>query len=92
MRAYELLTTEGRNDGGLEYESAVLNAMSAAQVPGLEWQADTSAGYSSHGEGDIEATYNGNKFNIEVKASINDQMARVRNPPNCRTHCAEGVK
>lgn len=74
MRAKELFTIEGRNDGGLEYESAVLNAMSAAQVPGLEWQADTSAGYSSHGEGDIEATFNGNKFNIEVKASINDQM------------------
>jgi hypothetical protein len=74
MRARELFTAEGRNDGGLEYESEVLKAMAAAQVPGLEWQADTSAGFSSHGEGDIEATYNGNKFNIEVKASINDQM------------------
>lgn len=74
MRAKELFTTEARNDGGLEYESAVLTAMSQAQVPGLEFQADTSAGFSSHGEGDIEASYNGSKFNIEVKASINDQM------------------
>lgn len=74
MRARELFTNEGRNDGGIEYENAVLKAMSAAQVPGLEFQADTSAGFSSHGEGDIEASYNGNKFNIEVKASINDQM------------------
>ena len=74
MRAHELLTTEGRNDGGIDYENAVLKALSAAQVPGLEFQADTSAGFSSHGEGDIEASYNGNKFNIEVKANKNAQL------------------
>lgn len=74
MRAKELFTSEGRNDGGLEYEAAVLAAMSQAQVPGLKFKADTSAGFSNTGEGDIEANYNGQKFNIEVKASINDQM------------------
>ena len=74
MRAIEFFTNEGVNSGGLEYEAAVLTAMSQAQIPGLEFQGDTSAGFSSHGEGDIEATYNGSKFNIEVKASINDQM------------------
>ena len=71
MRAKELFTSEGRNDGGLEYEAAVLAAMSQAQVPGLKFKADTSAGFSNTGEGDIEANYNGQKFNIEVKASIN---------------------
>lgn len=74
MRAKEFFTNEGRNDGGVDYENRVLKAMGAAAIPGLEFQGDTSAGFSSHGEGDIEASYNGNKFNIEVKASINDQM------------------
>jgi len=74
MRAYELLTTEGRNDGGLAYEAAVLNAMTQANVAGLEWQADTSAGFSNQGAGDIEAIYNGKAFNIEVKSGAKDQM------------------
>jgi len=75
MRANELFNLdEGRNDGGLAYEAAVLNAMSAAQVPGLEWQADTSAGFSNQGAGDIEAVYNGKAFNIEVKSGRKDQM------------------
>lgn len=74
MRAIELFTTEGRNDGGLEYESTVLKAMAAAQVPGLEWQVDTSAGFSNQGAGDIEAVYNGKAFNIEVKSGAKDQM------------------
>lgn len=74
MKINELFTNEGRNDGGLAYEKAVLAALSQAQVPGLEWQADTSAGFSNQGAGDIEATYNGKAFNIEVKSGAKDQM------------------
>lgn len=74
MKINELFANEGVNAGGIEYEKKVLAALSAANVAGLDFKADTSAGFSSHGEGDIEASYNGNKFNIEVKASINDQM------------------
>ena len=74
MKINELFAKEGVNTGGLDYESVVLTALSAAQIPGLEWKADTSAGFSSHGAGDIEAMYTGKTFNIEVKASINDQM------------------
>lgn len=74
MRAIELLTTEGRNDGGLAYEKSVLAALASAQVQGLEFEADTSAGFSNQGAGDIEAVYNGKAFNIEVKSGAKDQM------------------
>tara|TARA_R110000868_G_scaffold4177_7_gene25984 strand:- start:3261 stop:4055 length:795 start_codon:yes stop_codon:yes gene_type:complete len=74
MRANELFTTEGRNDGGLQYENNVLKALAAAQVPGLEFKADTSAGFSNQGAGDVEATYNGKNFNIEIKSGAKDQM------------------
>lgn len=74
MRANELLTIEGRNDGGLAYENTVLQALAAAQVPGLEFKADTSAGFSNQGAGDVEATYNGRAFNIEIKSGAKDQM------------------
>ena len=74
MRANELFTTEGRNDGGLQYENTVLKALAAAQVPGLEFKADTSAGFSNQGAGDVEATYNGKNFNIEIKSGAKDQM------------------
>ena len=74
MRANELFTTEARNDGGLAYEKSVLAALAAAQVPGLEFEADTSAGFSNQGAGDIEATFNGKTFNIEVKSGAKDQM------------------
>lgn len=75
MRATELLNvTETVGAGGLEYESRVLKALAAAQIPGLEFQADTSAGFSNQGAGDIEAVYNGQAFNIEVKSGGTDQM------------------
>ena len=74
MRANELFTNEARNDGGLAYEKSVLAALTAAQVPGLEFEADTSAGFSNQGAGDIEATFNGKTFNIEVKSGAKDQM------------------
>jgi len=66
--------TEGRNEGGLEYERKVLSALVAAQIPGLEFEIDSSAGFSNQGAGDIEAMYNGKKFNIEVKSGGKDQM------------------
>ena len=65
---------EGRNEGGLEYERKVLSALVAAQIPGLEFEIDSSAGFSNQGAGDIEAVYNGKKFNIEVKSGGKDQM------------------
>lgn len=74
MRANDFITTEGRNDGGLAYENAVLQALTAAQVPGLEFKADTSAGFSNQGAGDVEATFNGQAFNIEIKSGAKDQM------------------
>ena len=75
MRATELLNIdETAALGGLEYEARVLKALAAAQVSGLEFQADTSAGFSNQGAGDIEAVYNGQAFNIEVKSGGTDQM------------------
>jgi hypothetical protein len=76
MRLMEFINSVSETVGaaGLAYEARILKAMSAAQIPGLEFKGDTSAGYSSHGAGDIEASYNGNAFNIEVKAKITDQM------------------
>jgi len=59
---------------GPEYEAKVLKALGAARVPGLDFKGDTGAGFSRFGAGDIEASYNGKPFNIEVKASVLDQM------------------
>lgn len=72
MRLYELAINEARG-AGLEYEAKVFEAMSRASIPGLVINK-SSAGFSAHGAGDIEATYNGMPFNVEVKQSIADQM------------------
>lgn len=71
MRAQEF-TTEGL--GGLAYEQNVYAAMQAAKIKGLDLGDKPTAGFSNVGYGDIEATYNGKPFNIEIKASANDQM------------------
>ena len=71
MRAKEY-TTEGQ--GGLAYEQNVYTAMQAAKIEGLDLGDKPTAGFSNVGYGDIEATYNGKPFNIEIKASANDQM------------------
>ena len=71
MRAKEY-TTEGQ--GGLAYEQNVYTAMQAAKIEGLDLGDKPTAGFSNVGYGDIEATYNGKPFNIEIKASAFDQM------------------
>ena len=74
MKAKEFFTTETVGKAGPAYEAKVLKALSAANVRGLEFKGDTGAGFSRFGAGDIEASFRGKPFNIEVKASLNDQM------------------
>lgn len=59
---------------GLDYELKVHSAMKSANVPGLNAGDKPGAGFSNQGAGDIEASYNGKPFNIEIKASARDQM------------------
>lgn len=61
-------------NAGLAYELKVYNAIKTAKVDGLYPGDKPAAGFSNVGSGDIEATYNGIPFNIEIKASPNDQM------------------
>lgn len=64
--------------GGVQYEQKIVAAIRTAKVPGLVLKDDgkATAAFSNVGAGDIEATYNGKPFNIEVKMSPNDQMGR----------------
>jgi hypothetical protein len=73
MRAQEF-TTETLGQGGLVYEQSVYAAMQAAKIKGLDLGDKPTAGFSNVGHGDIEAIFNGKPFNIEIKASANDQM------------------
>jgi hypothetical protein len=59
--------------GGAEYEAKVHSILKSANVPGLD-VGTGGAGYSRHGAGDIEATLNGEPFNIEVKLNSKAQM------------------
>lgn len=59
---------------GLVYEKKVYDAMKSAGVVGLDVGSKPGAGYSNQGAGDIEASYNGNPFNIEIKLNKNAQM------------------
>lgn len=74
MKEFKEFIGEARNSGGLEYEHKVYNAMLTAQVYGLDVGNTPGAGFSNVGAGDIEASYNGQPFNVEIKASANDQM------------------
>ena len=60
--------------GGLNYEKKVYNALKDANVLGLYPGDKPGAGFSNQGAGDIEATYGGKPFNIEVKLDKNAQM------------------
>lgn len=67
--------TETVGNGGLAYELKVFNAMKAAKIPNLNvGDKPTTAGFSNQGAGDLEASYQGKPFNIEIKASSKDQM------------------
>ncbi len=68
------ILTETVGSAGLVYELKVHTAMKTAKVPTLDSGEKPGAGFSNVGSGDIEAFYNGNPFNIEIKASIKDQM------------------
>jgi len=59
---------------GLEYEKKVYKAMVDAGIPGLNVGDKPAAGFSNQGAGDIEASYNGKAFNIEIKLSSKEQM------------------
>lgn len=74
MLEFREFITEARNQGGLDYEHKVYNAMQSAQIYGLDIGSVPGAGFSNQGAGDIEASYNGQPFNVEIKATANDQM------------------
>ena len=65
---------ESVGDQGLQYELSVYNAIIQSKVSGLSPGGKPTAGYSNQGAGDIEATYNGMPFNIEIKLNSKAQM------------------
>lgn len=71
MRFHEFNIKEGQ--GGIDYENKVVKSMLQADVPGLD-VGEATVGFGSHGAGDIEATWQGAPFIVEVKMSIADQM------------------
>lgn len=70
--SFELDETVGEK--GLAYELQVYKSIVAAKVPGLSPGDKPAAGFSNVGAGDIEATYNGKPFNIEIKLNSKAQM------------------
>ena len=73
-RIQDLIINETVGAKGLAYELKVHTAMKTAKVPTLNSGEIPGRGFSNQGAGDIEASYKGNPFNIEIKASSNDQM------------------
>ena len=72
-----LTLQESVGQAGLDYELKVYKAMKDAKIVGLnagDKPNNETAGFSNQGAGDIEASYNGNPFNIEIKSSAKDQM------------------
>lgn len=59
---------------GLDYELKVFSAMKDAKVEFLNVGDKPGAGFSNVGAGDIEASYKGKAFNIEIKSTAKDQM------------------
>lgn len=76
MKSFKSFVTlqETVGQAGLDYELKVHSAMKSANVPGLNPGDKPGAGFSNQGAGDIEASYNGKPFNVEIKASAKDQM------------------
>ncbi len=74
---FKAFITESVGQAGLDYELKVHKAMKDAKIVGLnagDKPNNETAGFSNQGAGDIEASYNGNPFNIEIKSSAKDQM------------------
>jgi hypothetical protein len=74
MQNFKTYLSESVGQAGLDYELKVHTAMKAAKVDGLNAGDKPGAGFSNQGAGDIEASYNGKPFNIEIKFSAKDQM------------------
>lgn len=74
MKTFSKYLEETVGQAGLDYELKVYSAMRGAKIPGLNAGDKPGAGFSNVGAGDIEASYNGKPFNIEIKASAKDQM------------------
>ena len=74
MRKFKEYLNETVGASGLAYELKVYTAMKSARVDGLNVGDKPTAGFSNVGSGDIEASYSGKPFNIEIKASAKDQM------------------
>ena len=74
MQSFLNYLNETVGSKGLQYELKVHTAMKSAKIRGLNVGDKPGAGFSNQGAGDIEATYNGKPFNIEIKASAKDQM------------------
>ena len=74
MKAFKEVLEETVAYAGLAYELKVHTAMKAAKIPTLNSGDKPGAGFSNVGAGDIEASYKGDPFKIEIKASPNDQM------------------
>ena len=73
-RFQDIFIFETIGQAGLDYELKVHSALKQAKISGLNAGDKPGAGFSNVGAGDIEASYNGKPFNVEIKASPNDQM------------------
>ena len=71
---FKSFITESVGAKGLAYEKKVFDAMKSAGIEGLDVGSKPGRGFSNQGAGDIEASYDGKPFNIEIKASAKDQM------------------
>ena len=74
MKSFKSYIVETVGASGLAYERKVHSSMVAAKIPNLNVGDKPGAGFSNQGAGDIEASYNGKPFNIEIKLSAKDQM------------------
>ena len=68
-RIQDLFITETVGARGLAYEREVHKVVKSAKVSGLLAGGRPAPGFSNQGAGDLEATYKGNPFYVEVKLS-----------------------
>jgi hypothetical protein len=74
MQKFKSYLEETVGAKGLEYELKVYKALKDANIEGLDPGEKPGAGFSNVGSGDIEAMFGKQQFNIEIKASMKDQM------------------
>lgn len=73
QEAYNLVL-EKVVESPLDYEYRVYKTIAMSKVPGLNPGTNPGAGFSNVGSGDIQATYNNQSFNVEIKQSADTQM------------------